>query len=714
MKLKTNILLILSIFTFIINCSSGSNLKISKDFSSRLSKIDSLRTEGKISEAIDSLNAVIKNDRRAAWAYNELGEIYARYRSVGYNKMSEKNYKNALRYDKNNPKYLLNYGLLKFNMEDFYKAEKLFERSLKYDPHNSHVLMELVNLYIRRKSNTDMKEIEKYYAGITDNDSSFYDVLLGLTQGFLKTGGPEKAEMYISELLKLYPEDSKVNLYYSDFLAAREDYKQASLYYIKGLRNLENMEELQKRYLDVRDIMTAGEKEAYEFTSDFNKGKFLIDFWRKKDLNIVTEKNERLIEHLKRLRHVKYVYSSNRKSGYDDRGKVYLKYGKPDNKHIDPVADDVRKANESWAYPSVHPDLSYDFVEDFTYYENVPDLTYAAQRTSRRIRGNTNLLIKYGRGMYRERAYLSNQYARIASGSSSLIEIAAERIAAENESPVEQYIPEFEYKLLDVQLLVFQYREENDRTGLAVFTGIDSVFAGMIEERFAILNQAYKRIAATENRAFGFLSGAKYILCQKFRCEPGFYAMGGEVMTEDKGFGRNFKFEVDTRSYKSMGLNASDLMFAADITQSGIEDGYMRNGLTIKPTLNSVDYKSTGQEFYPIIRKDEKLYVYFEIYNLAYSREGKTKYRLEYTVKQEDKKGGLITRGIKAIGRLFGEQQKGTISLSYVREGNRKDTFEYVQLDLSELNSALSILEVEIQDLISNQKQKIEKVFNIK
>ena len=53
----------------------------------------------------------------------------------------------------------------------------------------------------------------------------------------------------------------------------------------------------------MRDIMTEDERKEYESTYDKEKWKYYYYFWKKKDPDLLTEENERLIEHLRRLRH---------------------------------------------------------------------------------------------------------------------------------------------------------------------------------------------------------------------------------------------------------------------------------------------------------------------------------------------------------------------------------------------------------------------------
>ncbi|MFB6273657.1 MAG: GWxTD domain-containing protein [Salinibacter sp.] len=109
-------------------------------------------------------------------------------------------------------------------------------------------------------------------------------------------------------------------------------------------------------------------------------GKWLVSWWRRQDPLPVTATNERVEEHLRRVRHAADHFSAEADvSGFDDRGDLYVRYGPPTNTHVIPFMDlgflgDVVRfgvgvtpsdfpKNVIWNYPQVGEQGSYLFVK---------------------------------------------------------------------------------------------------------------------------------------------------------------------------------------------------------------------------------------------------------------------------------------------------------------------------------------------------------------
>ena len=67
--------------------------------------------------------------------------------------------------------------------------------------------------------------------------------------------------------------------------------------------------------------------------SQDSRMKFLKAFWKNLDPTPDTPTNERLIEHIRRMRHAEdHFFGGHGKRGSDtDKGRVYIKYGPPDD-----------------------------------------------------------------------------------------------------------------------------------------------------------------------------------------------------------------------------------------------------------------------------------------------------------------------------------------------------------------------------------------------
>src|SRR5437588_12893649 len=94
--------------------------------------------------------------------------------------------------------------------------------------------------------------------------------------------------------------------------------------------------ELKKAYKDWLDkdvayIITDEERKAFKkLQTDDERERFIEEFWRRRDPDPDTEENEFREAYYERIAYVNEHFSSGIPGYKTDRGRVYLKYGKPD------------------------------------------------------------------------------------------------------------------------------------------------------------------------------------------------------------------------------------------------------------------------------------------------------------------------------------------------------------------------------------------------
>ena len=93
--------------------------------------------------------------------------------------------------------------------------------------------------------------------------------------------------------------------------------------------------ELKKAYVewinDVDLILTQAERDAWtKLDTDEEREKFIEDFWRSRDPDPDTEENEFKLEFLERVAYANEHFSSGKPGRMTDRGRIYIKFGKPD------------------------------------------------------------------------------------------------------------------------------------------------------------------------------------------------------------------------------------------------------------------------------------------------------------------------------------------------------------------------------------------------
>jgi GWxTD domain-containing protein len=107
---------------------------------------------------------------------------------------------------------------------------------------------------------------------------------------------------------------------------------------------------LEEYYSMLEYLVTPKELEFYESLSDKAKEEYLYQFWRKVDPNPASKENEALVLFAERIRYADDRYSIPQKSGrHTDRGRIYIKYGEPDEIARSGVQT-LFKSWESWLY----------------------------------------------------------------------------------------------------------------------------------------------------------------------------------------------------------------------------------------------------------------------------------------------------------------------------------------------------------------------------
>lgn len=87
----------------------------------------------------------------------------------------------------------------------------------------------------------------------------------------------------------------------------------------------------QAYYRDISMVGTKQEIQDYERTPESERPEFLKQFWIRRDLDLLTEVNERLFEHNRRVWYALQHFSQGQ-IPWDARGTIYIRYGDPDHR----------------------------------------------------------------------------------------------------------------------------------------------------------------------------------------------------------------------------------------------------------------------------------------------------------------------------------------------------------------------------------------------
>jgi GWxTD domain-containing protein len=130
---------------------------------------------------------------------------------------------------------------------------------------------------------------------------------------------------------------------------------------------------------DVDVILTQSEREAWKkLATDDEREKFIEDFWNRRDPDPDTEENEFKQQFFERIAYANEHFSSGKPGRLTDRGRIYIKFGKPDEVESHPAGGSYDRPSyegggststypfEKWFYryiPNVRSGVELEFVD---------------------------------------------------------------------------------------------------------------------------------------------------------------------------------------------------------------------------------------------------------------------------------------------------------------------------------------------------------------
>lgn len=455
-----------------------------------------------------------------------------------------------------------------------------------------------------------------------------------------------------------------------------------------------------------RDILTSEEQiELDQQKSPAAKRRWFHLYWRRHDPTPTTPRNERLEEFYRRLEYVRRWYRAPSPLGFDDRGRIYLRYGRPTDSFVQPMGDLRVKANESWSFAEVQHGLVFDFVSDGTAYRLVDDLRQAIGHGNR---NDIGLLIQ----LYRQRSYVDAYYQETAAGMQagrSIASFVQEKYFVQRSAPRSSFRHNYKKEPLDIDFRYARFRGPGGTVRLENYYGIPHRPLSYAHEAgrrvahltctMAILDTLLRPLQMDTLRAE--VSGADpdalktgtYVDQFTFLLKPGAFNLALRV---DNTPGNNLgilRGDIYCAPFPEKSLAMSDLQLAsaiAPVPEKQIAD-------SIRNASRQARFIKRGLQITPLpdetIKISQQLYVYFEIYNLKQSTAGQTRYTLTYTLEQPQ-------AGRSVFRRIFGGR-RGRLSIVEKREGQSRDEYEHIAIDLSRQPAGEYELAVTVDDEIA-------------
>jgi GWxTD domain-containing protein len=485
-----------------------------------------------------------------------------------------------------------------------------------------------------------------------------------------------------------------------------------------------NEQSLQRLYTDIIDIINDAGRARWKTLQTLDeKAAFIKRFWISRDLTPATPVNERLIEHYSRLSYARDKYSYFDARGYDDRGMIYVQYGPPDD-YVDDVIIDGAVPMISWVYQRHGVPVNFDFLNQGTGYRLTSWLSDAV-RSFNPLAGLPTL-----QALVNRRVTLHPTYARL---SSELEYLRAQAIRNPNEArrqiqrAINAYAidvttkqaeqPKAESDVLikltalpcGLTLAKFQGHDQNldlvasygfNLTDLKSKTDTTQVQI-VAAIRDTTLNICASRDTTYALRPRSLQKSEAFVATATYRLLPNKYYFFLDV-NNPSGNQRGLRdFTVVLGRYPKGVLHLSTAIFATQVVPAS-------DSLAPKQSLRRHDLAMTPYPF-PTIKRDQRIFLYLEIYDLQRDESGETFYQVEYEVSAPEKKG--LSSLLASLNPF--SKSRGSISVIDTRHGKATTEPAYLQLDFSQLRRGNYNLIVRVTDKVAKITKESKLQFEL-
>jgi len=696
-----------------------------------------------LEEAEKAFKLALRKDKRHAPASNGLGLVY-REKKNGLRR-AIRFFRDAVRADRSyaEAQYNMAQTLQRYGSSETLKA---YEKAVEMDPAHpdAHFQIGRIQAASRRNEKAERAFRAQIAAAPEHQGARLYLALVLKASGRL-----DEAVGTLEEVVTSPGEHQRRSVLElaGIFQQKRAFGRSAALYesYIADL-----VEHERSVYRDLR--LVAG-RSLPEGTSD--NGAETADaafhaFWESRDPAPVTEANERLLEHYRRVAFARENYGKAR-FPWDDRGETYIRYGDPNHvsrsgdhrveRHPRVVAVKDRLVAQAGEAGVALLRARAEEVQS-SMRSHRRDLMTQQERDRRdevqRDRGQVDTGIaseailgwpvypvpamgKWEYWIYvdppMEVTYTQRvhegpyEYADPPQGLGKIAktwqEMAPEFVIQEvaHRRP-STYRPDFATGPLDFYFSSATFRAPSGQTALEVYYGVPTrhllsaaqeAGGGVVElvRGLGVYDGSGKPVHRLRSEmpvriagAVDTSAGAFVPAVDRVELPPGAYRIRVQVLDETSGKSQVYPQDRVLADYSGDGLKVSEIELAHSIEAS---DGgpFAKGDVSVLPAAS----RSFG--------KAQPVGIYFEVYNLVRDAFGATKYRVSYELRSLERKS-VGARVLSGLGRLLGrESGEGTVRIEYEQTGTTTEEQVYLQLDVSESEPGRQLLKVSVTDELS-------------
>lgn len=655
-------------------------------------------------KGIDALNAgdtlIAENffsesirEYKDAASFFELGRIYLKKNTYLTRNLAYENFRSAVLIEPDNIEYRYAFADL---MKDFARISSFDEyrkiisidstqveawlnlgelKANDFKEYN-HSVRDMGGQYgdLQEFSEQDFFESEKYFKEALLRDSLHYKAGFQLSLLYENAALYPEAILLLERLVRNNKGDKQIHLLLGLLYYRSLKYADSQREFKKAISLMNNEEREDFTFNSVRLFLESSFPEVFESYGEDDLKEFINKYWMISDPLLMTEYNERLLEHYARLTFADLNFnlpSAGIKGWKSNMGETVVRYGEPLNRlRIRPQLDDakVKMKTEVWMYS----DLEIAFT-DMASSGNFQFVWPASEKDK---------MAPQVPGNYHDFA----EYLRKERPSS--------------------YLPRFEGPEIAASYSILQFKSnKRNHTDLYLPCYLSGLLGNFSEKQiinagFFFFNTEYEELYSRRDRIFpdrikdqGFQMNLNFTVLP----DTGFAAF--EIIRDaDKGTFASRR-PIRIRKFSNEKIDISDLCFAEEVSETNTYgSSFKRNKVFIKP----VDQN--------IIGKSKPVFIYYELYNLVKDVKELTDFEQNISISNsgmEEKSG--FERFVSSVLNFLGINSDGRITLSSRYRTMEDNPQIYFQLDFGNYSPGEYLVEISVTDNISGLETKTQQ-----
>ncbi|MSS73449.1 MAG: tetratricopeptide repeat protein [Candidatus Latescibacteria bacterium] len=277
---------------------------------------------GEVDRARKAFQKAIRLDRKQTEAYNGLGLVLMKLPRGLYAAIDR--FQEALKW---NPRYVearYHIAEARLKMEE-YDARREAEKVIALDPTFAPIYRLMGEWYEVQME--DYENATVWYTRYLSLKSDDPEARMRLGRVYLKARNFEKITSLLMGYVQQHPDEIHVLPILAQACLEMKRLDWALTFFSRYLDGIDPAE--RAFYEDIRPVAYPEERAEYEAVSGGQREAFLKRFWAHRDPNLLTEVNERLLEHYRRVWYARQNFSAGTQP-WDRRGEVYIRFGEPD------------------------------------------------------------------------------------------------------------------------------------------------------------------------------------------------------------------------------------------------------------------------------------------------------------------------------------------------------------------------------------------------